>query len=57
MCVVAVAGLVVLVIGDRFHDISGELYTAARLANIPFNLWAALLGVLLFQEHPGLTPD
>ena len=56
-CLVAVAGRVVLVIGDHVHDISGSLYTTAKLTNIPLNLWAAALGIALYKGASSLSTD
>lgn len=52
-CLVAAVALVLLVIGDHVHDL--PFYTVARLANIPMNLWAVVLGLALWQGHPSLT--
>ena len=56
-CLVAVAGRVVLVIGDHVHHISGSLYTTAKLTNIPLNLWAAALGIALYKGASSLSTD
>ena len=55
MGLVSLAALIVLAIGDHFHDLDA-LYRVATLAIIPPNLWAIALGVVLYQEHPSLTP-
>ena len=49
------AALVVLAVGDHFHDLTA-LYKVATYATIPLNLWAIAIGVALYQEHPSLTP-
>ena len=55
MAAIALAALIVLAIGDHFHDLD-VLYRVATLAIIPLNLWALALGVTLYQEHPSLSP-
>ena len=55
MSVVALAALVVLGIGDHFHDLT-DFYQIANRAPLPLNLWVIVLGVALYNEHPSLTP-
>ena len=52
---VCIAALVLLVIGDHFHNLR-TLYTIANLAVMPLNLWAIILGVALYREHSSLSP-
>ena len=54
MSAVAVAALIVLGIGDHFHDLDA-FYRVATLAVIPLDIWALTIGVALYQEHPSLT--
>ena len=54
MSVVALAALVVLGIGDHWHDLDA-FYRVATLAVIPLDLWVITIGFALYREHPSLT--
>jgi uncharacterized membrane protein len=57
LLVVSVAALISLLIGDHFHDVAGTFYTLADYASMPLSLWALILGVSMYREHAGLTPN
>lgn len=57
LLVVSAAALISLLIGDHFHDVAGTFYTLADYASLPLSLWALILGIAMYREHAGLTPN
>ena len=53
---IAVTALIVAIIADHAHSISG-LYRIASYASIPLSLWGLVLGVLLYTEHRSMKAD
>lgn len=53
--VIAVVGAVLLIIGNHIHDLPAGIYRVAQWTSYPMYLWAALLGLLLYQGHTALT--
>ena len=52
---IAVVGAVLLLIGNHFHDLPAGFYRVAQWTSYPMYLWAAILGVALYQGHSALT--
>ena len=55
VAVIALAGTVVLAIGDHIHTL-GFLYRVAALAVLPLHLWVIVLGATLYNGHAALAP-
>ncbi len=53
---VALAALVVLIIGDRFHSLS-YFHTISKCFSLPLNSLALVLGIALYQGHSTLTQE
>ncbi len=55
IAVISFVALVVLGIGDHYHDWADELYTLANFAVLPLGLWAIFVGVSMYRGDEGLA--
>lgn len=51
---ISLAALIVLGIGDHYHDWADELYTLANYAVLPLGLWAIFVGISMYRGDEGL---